>query len=301
MPRGIRHRKRADKAKAPVDRQVAEKTTSGLHSAIIAEERRQSNAALVRNWEDFWDGATRMYYRFWKRTTIYPQQLRGIGPRGQAVFRRISSLDITHEVEVGIVRGSMEPQSRIGAFAQWSELLGKGVGNPMNPIRPEIEQRMWNDIGKGDMTATWQDLEAPRDNAEDILVRLIAGESIVPRLQDSPELCFDVIRSYMMTDQYRGRLMVDPHLEIRLSAALDQFGRWIIAKQQAAIMGQIAAAGAGPRPPGESAGPVMAPNAVQAAAQTFAPGAPIGGQDSKGTQGMSTVPNPNRDQGGNPG
>lgn len=151
---------------------------------------------------------------------------------------------------------------------------------------------MLHDIGKGDMTTTWEELEAPRENAKEILARLVAGESIVPRVQDDADVCFSVIRSFMQTDQYRGRLMNDPHLELRLTEALDRFG--LILQQQAMAAQAQAMAQEQASKPGRK-------DPVQASAETNKPGAPQGGGESKGTQGFSRAPNQNRDPGGNPG
>lgn len=277
---------------SPMDKKVAETTTSGIHAAIIDNERKTANATFTDNWVTFWDDVTKMAFKLWMASTKTPQQLRGIGTAGQAVYAMASAFDITHEVEVGMVRDSVMPQSKIAATATWLELLGKGYGNVNTVMRRDVEVRMLNDIGKGDMTTTWEELEAPRENAKRILARLIAGESIVPRVQDDADVVFSVIRAFMQTDQYEGRLMSDPHLELRLTQALDAFG--LILQQQAMAAQAQAMAQADAGKPGRK-------DPAQASAEKNAPGAPQGGPESKGTQGFSRAPNPNRDPGGNPG
>lgn len=277
---------------SPMDKQVAEKTTSGIHAAIIENERKTANATFTDNWVTFWDEVTKKAFRLWMASTKTPQQLRGIGTAGQAVYATASAFDIPYDVEVGMVKDSVMPQSKIAATAMWLELLGKGYGNVNTVMRRDVEVRMLHDIGKGDMTTTWEELEAPRENAKEILARLVAGESIVPRVQDDADVCFSVIRSFMQTDQYRGRLMNDPHLELRLTEALDRFG--LILQQQAMAAQAQAMAQEQASKPGRK-------DPVQASAETNRPGAPQGGGESKGTQGFSRAPNPNRDPGGNPG
>lgn len=285
---------------SPADISRAEKTTSGFHAALIAEERKNSASPMVRQWEIGWESVYRMYVRLFRRLVIFPQQLRSIGPRGQIAYEAVSGLDLNEgDVEINVVPYSSMPTSRTAAFAEWSELLKLGYGRIDTALRPEVERRMLEDIGKGDMTATWRDVGLDIENAKYIVSQIRIGQPVAPRVQDDPNVIIEEIMSFMKTDDYRIQLRSDPMLETRCTQALALFGTYKAIRDQQSMMAQANAQATAQMV--AASGMSGSANPVQAANQTFAPGAPMGGADPKMTQGMSRAPNANKNVGGNPG
>ncbi len=281
---------------SPADIQQAEKTTSGIHASIVEDAKRRSVATLVRNWELGCEAFWKMAVSLWRRFTIYPQQVQALGPEGVVASEMVSGADLGDDVQITVVPYSALPTTRTAAFAEWMEILKILFSTPALPLDPTnvtlLLKRMFHDIGKGDMTLTWRDINLDVDLANRIRDRVISGEKVMPRVQDPIDLVIQKLQDFMKTPEYEVSLRSDPDLEVRLTHALDMYlllKQVQVANMMQAQMAQAAMAeggqpGAGPAPSG--------PNA---------PASGLGGNEPKMTQGFGKAPNPLKDQGGNPG
>lgn len=278
---------------SPADIQETEKASSAIHASAIAEVRRNSAMTLVRNWELGWDAFWKLYVKLWKRFVIYPQQVRGLGPEGEITFETFSGIDIGDDVEVSVVPYSAMPTSRTAAFAEWTELLKLGFGRTDIPTDPMVMKRALQDIGKGDMTLTWRDINLDIDLADRIRDRVVSGEQIIPRIQDPIDLVLLKLIDFAKTPEYESMLKEDPTLEQRVFHAVDMY---TLIKQRRDLNLFLGAQANAQMENGQVPG-----NPVQAAASTHAPGAPQGGAEAKQSQGFGKAANAQKNQGGNPG
>ena len=291
---------------SPNDVTVAEKTSSGIHASLIQEEKRKSILPMMTNWENGWNEFWRMYVRLWKRLTIVPQNLSATTTEGKTINAVLSGPELGDDVEVWVVPSSSMPTSRTAAFAEYVELIKVGVGRRDTPLEPQFEQKMLVDIGRGDMTASWRDFGLDQKNANYILMQVLSGEPVIPRIQDNPDVILPTLMDYMKGEEYRRmmRTPMGPQIEFAFTKAYAMFAMFKAERDRQTAMAQatmvasqqmIASAG---QPFQQGNGPQKNPS--QEASKTFAPGSPMGGAMPQYTKGQGAAPSPIRNPGGNP-
>lgn len=292
---------------SPNDVSVAEKTSSGIHASLIQEEKRKSILPMMTNWENGWNDFWRMYVRLWKRLTILPQNLSASTSEGKTIRTVLSGADLGDDVEVWVVPSSSMPTSRTATFAEYVELIKVGVGRADTTLTPQFEQKMLQDIGRGDMTSTWRDFALDQKNADYIVMQLLSGEQVVPRIQDNPDVVINAILDFMKGEEYRNimKTPMGPQVEFSFTRGYAMFAMFKAERDRQTMMSQagmmasqqmIASAGQAFQQPGGGG----QKNPMQAANQTFAPGAPMGGNMPQATKGQGQAPSPIRNPGGNP-
>lgn len=284
-----------------MDVDEAKNASSGLHASFVAEEKNKSVLPLVTCWEQGWNDFWNMYVKLWKRLTIYPQQLRGISAEGKRIHATLDGHALGDDVRISVVPRSAMPVTRTGVFAEYLELVKAGVGQQQSLLKPEFEQRMLTDIGRGDMTLAWRDFGADRKNAERILAKILSGQQVVPVIQDNPMEVIAVIMDFMKSDEYYELLSTPqgPQYEFALTTAVSMFGAFQMAQMQQTAANQANLQAIGTPPQEEGRGPKK--NAQAESARATSPASPVGGSEARMTKGIGHAANPIQNPGGNPG
>ena len=274
----------------PLSAEGEQHITSGVQQMIVEESKKLKIAPMVRAWEMGIDSSTKRRLDNWRAFQKMPKKIGVVGDVNGWRETYFSGEQASANFVVEIQPYSSMPMSRTATFAEWVELIKAGAA----PIQldPGMARQFWKDIGKPDMARTYRDNSADYDKAMFNISEIKAGRPRFWERMDNPETHISIYENWMKLGEYRKAIEIDPTLEFRANIMLDSF----IAVQQAAMMQQQMqmAAVQGGKMGDENKNP------IQAGAQAAMPGAPVGGNVPRMTQGFGRARNPVANNGGNP-
>lgn len=279
-----------------------DRSTSAVHAMAMQEEQAVMAQPMVSELERGYTAFWQLYINNFKKFAKWPQDIQPLGADASFRYRYLRGEDLTGDVQVRIVPGSMMPTSRAAAFATWNEMFKSGMADPTNPIE---KKRALEDIGKGDMTRSWRDMAGDEKKARRNLMKIRVGEMVVPDLMDNPDVHLAIYESWMKTTDYEEWAAMNPLLDhgFRLTfqlfqiAANEKMMEQAMAQARMLALQQGVMAAIGPQAPPQ---PTSA-GKVQGQARTPKQGNPMGGARPTMTQGAGRAPSPFRNEGGNPG
>ena len=268
----------------PLRQESQKKITSGIQQALSNEQDAIQVAPMATSWVDGWVDGYRLFLNncltFWS----VPKRLSAVGVN-EAMGDSFFTPDlIGTDVDVVLVPGSADQFSRMGAVAQWTEILQIPMIQAQAMSDPQIVPRFWESIGEDSLARTKRDFTAHRDKATRNIQKMRLGQPVMIQIQDHAETHETVLTNWMVTPEYDAAIAEDPSLEQRvmvyLQSIIDARGANIAA--QAAHQQMMGGGGKGQDP------------ASQKGSAGGAGGVP------RQSAGFGEAPNPMENQGGNP-
>jgi len=274
---------------------MASRATSGIQLSLIEEMRSRKVAPMIRRWELAWEKVWKHYLLTWAQFQRVPREINAPTAAGDyraAVFLETMNLS---QIQVKVERYSAMPTSRVATFAEWVELVKSGAADVQTDM--EMRRQMFDDIGKGHMVRGWKNFNADMEKARRNLHAIRSGQQGKgPEQFDDLDAHLSVYSAFQKTAQFDEWIRQNPAGEQEFWTIVNAFqslkDRQERARLMQAMMLQGGGSGGGFPFEGGPEGAAAGPMGVQAAAETFQPGAPQGGANPTTTQGFGNAPNP---------